>query len=481
MDSSSTSGSGAAVAGPEPTSSRRASYGPVLEDEPPRLRFTVGQYPTRFPLADAPGFISSIGAALARHADADAQVEPLEISLVFRAPHQHYIASLGAYATEHPHAALVTADHVRAWLRFGMARAAGSFVLELPPRPRSTTEESASGAAAEAEKNGVALELPRSAASAIVALTLGDATLALPAPADASFHALAELLLSNARISDQHRLSGLLSSPSFPRLKRLRLEHLAGVGELDLCVGDLEELAIVGVRDLWCLQVSAPRLRALRVTECFRLESSAGELAIAAPALEALTCSSMCRMQGLQFDSGPSVREIGGLPLWTHGHANHAARNEAAISIPKQCTAAHRLNLDLHVPSYMREALVDGMDSGMADCESILVDDIPQLLNITALRVNISTWKGHSYAASLARLIAQCSNLEDLRIEVTRGTEKPACLDRACVCHDEDGWENQQLSLERLVHLNITGFQGLDYEERLAQMILAGTPALKRE
>ncbi|EMS61723.1 hypothetical protein TRIUR3_14302 [Triticum urartu] len=117
----------------------------------------------------------------------------------------------------------------------------------------------------------------------------------------------------------------------------------------------------------------------------------------------------------------------------------------------------------------------------MADCESILVDDIPQLLNITALRVNISTWKGHSYAASLARLIAQCSNLEDLRIEVTRGTEKPACLDRACVCHDEDGWENQQLSLERLVHLNITGFQGLDYEERLAQMILAGTPALKRE
>ncbi|XBI45042.1 hypothetical protein VPH35_109597 [Triticum aestivum] len=144
-------------------------------------------------------------------------------------------------------------------------------------------------------------------------------------------------------------------------------------------------------------------------------------------------------MQGLQFD--------GGLPLWTHGHANHAARNEAAISILKQCTAANRLSLHLHVPSYMRDALVDGTGSGMADF-----------------------WQG-----------SQCSNLEDLRIDVTRGTEKPACLDRACVCHDEDGWENQQLSLERLVHLDIVGFQGLDYEERLAQMILAGAPALKRE
>ncbi|KAE8775681.1 hypothetical protein D1007_51798 [Hordeum vulgare] len=473
MESSSISASAsrAAVAGPEPTPARRASHGPVLEGEPPRLRFTVGQYPSRFPLADAPGFLSSIDAALARHADA--RVESLEISLVFRAPHQHYIASIGAYATEHPHAALVGADHVRAWLRYGMGRAAGSFVLEVPPR--------ASGAAAEAEKSGMALELPHSAVAASMALTLGDATLALPAPSDASFHALAEFLLSNARISDEHRLSGLLSSPSFPRLKRLRLEHLAGVGELDLCVGGLEELTIVGLRDLWCLQVNAPCLRRLSVTECFRLESSAGELAIAAPALEALTCSSMCRMQGLQFDGGPSVREIGALPLWTHGHANHDARNEAAIWILKQCTAAHRLSLHLHVPSYMREALVDAMDSGMADCDSILVDDIPHLLNITALTVSISTWNGHSYAASLARLIAQCSNLEDLSIEVMRGTDKPACSDRACVCHDEDGWENQQLSLKRLVHLDIAGFQGLDYEERLVQMILAAAPALKRE
>ena len=66
-------------------------------------------------------------------------------------------------------------------------------------------------------------------------------------------------------------------------------------------------------------------------------------------------------------------------------------------------------NAEISLVQYMRDALVDGTGSGMADCESILVDDIPQLLNITALTVNITTWKGHSYASSLARLTMQQS------------------------------------------------------------------------
>jgi hypothetical protein len=158
------------------------------------------------------------------------------------------------------------------------------------------------------------------------------------------------LLLGNVRIVDGDRLGELLSSPSCPRLKRLRLEYLMGTAELVLRVDELEELTIVSARDLQCLVVKAERLRTLCVTDCSSLESDEkGELVIYAPALEALTCSNMCKFRSLLFHA-PSVREIGKLPLWTHGHANQAGRNQASIWIIKHCAAARSLNLHLHVP-----------------------------------------------------------------------------------------------------------------------------------
>ncbi|XP_071678248.1 uncharacterized protein [Lolium perenne] len=340
MDSSGSNVAGDDAARTTTPSDSVNSLGPVFEDTPPRLRFTIGPCPHKFPPADAPGFISSIDDALARHAGADAQVESLEISLVFAAPYKIYLTSLGTYATEHPHAALIKAHHIRAWLRYGMARAAKSFVLEVPPPCPPLPKNEA-----------IVLDLPASAAAVTMALTLGNATLNLPAPAEASFHALTDLLLSNARIADGDRLGELLSSPSFPCLKRLRLQYLPGLTEQELAFDELEELTIVTARDLQCLVVHAQCMRTLCVTDCPSLESANGELAIVAPALQALTCANICSFQpGLQF-SARSVREIGELPLWTHGHQNEASRNQASIYILKHCgDALHRLHLHLHVP-----------------------------------------------------------------------------------------------------------------------------------
>jgi hypothetical protein len=241
---------------------RDVSLRPVIEEIPAFLRFAVGLRPEEFPLADAPAFISSIDDALARNADE--QLFQLEISLVFH-PDQFYIARLGKYDKEHPHAALIKAHHVRAWLRYGMAHAEESFVLEVPPCPP------------EEEHEGIALDLPASAVAETMALTLGNATLALPAPAEASFHNLTDLLLGNARIDDDGgRLGGLLSSSSFPRLQRLRLEYLVGVKVLDLRPRVLQELAIVGACDLRCLVLNATSLSTLTVTDCSELESYRG-------------------------------------------------------------------------------------------------------------------------------------------------------------------------------------------------------------
>jgi hypothetical protein len=63
--------------------------------------------------------------------------------------------------------------------------------------------------------------------------------------------------------------------------------------------------------------------------------------------------------------------------------------------------------------------------SNMVDYFDVLVgEEIPELPNVTYLTVTISAWSGHSYAASLARLIARCVNLEELHIVVNRDHEK---------------------------------------------------------
>jgi hypothetical protein len=143
-----------------------------------------------------------------------------------------------------------------------MARGRECFVLEVPPcgPPKK-------------ENEGTAIELPASAVGETIALTLGNATLTLPAPEQASFHALTALLLSHARIVDGDRLGDLLSSPSFPNLEKLRLEYLVGVAVLDLCIEELDELTIEGVRDLRGLVVNARFLLTLRVTDCPGLET----------------------------------------------------------------------------------------------------------------------------------------------------------------------------------------------------------------
>jgi hypothetical protein len=69
-------------------------------------------------------------------------------------------------------------------------------------------------------------------------------------------------------------------------------------------------------------------------------------------------------------------------------------------------------------------SLMQFMSEFLVDYGNILVEKIPKLPNITALTVTISAWSGHSYAASLARLIAQCVNLEELHIDVNRDYPK---------------------------------------------------------
>uniref|UniRef100_A0A0E0MN35 F-box domain-containing protein n=1 Tax=Oryza punctata TaxID=4537 RepID=A0A0E0MN35_ORYPU len=144
----------------------------------------------------------------------------------------------------------ITPASVAAWLRFAERRVAGAFSLDLPALSRNTRAS-----------------LPSSEKLHSMRLKLGGATIGVPDAGDA-YRSLADVLLSNVCLKDGDdvRLGNLLSSTSCPHLRRLELSAITGLTNLRLdATATLEELRLIGLRDMEQMEVDAPGLRELIV------------------------------------------------------------------------------------------------------------------------------------------------------------------------------------------------------------------------
>jgi hypothetical protein len=319
----------------------------------PSLRFAVTPNPFGAGTGlkdteDGRRLIAAVDAALARRAG---DVEELEINFVYGSPRNRYIdmTSGGFYLFRHGHAADITSGHVAAWLRFGERRVTGRFTLAVPAPPRHTKKT-----AAPAPERKLYAEIPASARSEAMSLTLGNATLAVPVAGAGAFDALADLLLSHARIAptiaNQSNLGDLLSAACCPRLRRLRLEYITGLAALRLrAAATLEELRLDHVRDMASLELDAPGLRSLHVADCYKLASDDAAVTISAPRLETLACAEMCHPDRLRFDGVATVRRLDKIFLWSHGRPG-VYSNAGVVWLLQHCTTADSLGVHISPP-----------------------------------------------------------------------------------------------------------------------------------
>ncbi|EEC69395.1 hypothetical protein OsI_38545 [Oryza sativa Indica Group] len=202
-----------------------------------------------------------------------------------RFAHCSYGAVRRYYFHDHRHEADITLSRVDSWLRFAERHVKGRFTLEVPlvaPVAARTPRRGEAGTAATSvtdDDEVVVVELPRSTRAEVMSLTLGYATVSVPATG--AFRALTDFTLHHAVLDagsggdDDLRLGHLLSSPCCPRLRRLCLRHVAGVATLRLdAAAALEELRLVHLPDLQWLDVDAQGLRLIRVGDCSRLPYS---------------------------------------------------------------------------------------------------------------------------------------------------------------------------------------------------------------
>ncbi|CAL5083364.1 unnamed protein product [Urochloa decumbens] len=408
----------------------------------PALRFASGEDVAP---ADGRRFNAVVGAVLGRRLDAGAgaRVEALEISTAYW-----------------PGRVLVDA-----WLRLAAAHVAGTFALVVaPPPPHPGRDQQLLG------------ELPATTSAAALRLSLGHATLQLPAAA--AFRELAELSLFNVALAPGQggRLGALLSSPCCPRLRRVSLEVLSGLPELRLeAAGALESLELAFLLDLRRLHVDAGALRVLRIRGCFAWTEEAaraGSVAIVrAPALVELACPRTRGTELLELGGGcPRVRRLG--PVCIRSHLLpwcDPGENDFAVELLRRCTAAHRLHVCLEVPP--RDLLY---------LEEDVMAEIPDLSHVTDLTVEVSSPGCHAFGASVANLLARCINLRRLRVDIVDAMEfrrKPPCLREHCACDAPSSWRDERMALP---HLREAAFVGFAACYHLAPLLLAGAPGLDR-
>ncbi|CAL4906331.1 unnamed protein product [Urochloa decumbens] len=287
----------------------------------PSLRFSVGE---SLSCDDEDGeACRRLIAALARRSSAGGHpdVEALEINFVCSSPHNMFISLpvRGSwYVLPHRHATAITSAHVAAWLRFAASHVTGSFKLAVP------TLMGPAMTALTPEERLRSVEMPASARAEAMSLSFGHARLTVPAAAAAAFHALRDLHIGHARVepggADERNLGELLSAASCPRLRRLRLEHIAGPVALRIdAAATLEELWLEEIRGLNSLEVDTPGLRdrELRVTHCFRLVDDDATARISAPRNDA--CSKpqcFCNGKDDQKISMEHLREVKFTHFW---------------------------------------------------------------------------------------------------------------------------------------------------------------------
>ncbi|XP_052139288.1 uncharacterized protein LOC127757755 [Oryza glaberrima] len=461
----------------------------------PALRFDVGPRSWRLggcgatdEAAAAARLVEAVDSVLARR-EGGADVKDLEINLVHhrsdggdRPPMCHGYPAMFVSSPspsrhrEEPRCDLlavpldvVTPARVAAWLRFAERRVAGSFSLRLPALSRRIAAAGSPPAV-----------LPCSERLHTMRLALGGAALAVPdAVAAAAYRSLTDLLLSKVSLDDDGddlRLCSLLSSASCPNLRRLELSDIDGLINLRLdAAATLEVLRLIGLRHMEQMEVDAPGLRELvlkRIYAHLMAAASASSVRIAAPGLQALTYEYDYACWGGAFPMVLDGERTAKLQVLSHGVPDKD-NNGAAAWFLQHCAAANRLDVVLKM-----EFDEEKMEEDIED----LIKDIPEVLNITDLRITVAISTGtvdtHAIGASVTKLIAKFRRIEYLSIDIDK--KAGDCTNFDCKCEQHKGWSNEMIPLDHLRMVDIRDFLPFNDQIELVCALIASAPALEK-
>ncbi|KAG0527470.1 hypothetical protein BDA96_06G236300 [Sorghum bicolor] len=275
-------------------------------------------------------------------------------------------------------------------------------------------------------------------------LSLGGVKLRLPSSSSTVvFSSLTDVSLEDITVKG-HLLSRLVSPPCCPRLRKLHLTDLRfSTMEGLLLEGDaLLELSIDSIENMQSLELRTPSLRVLHVQLCSDLE-------------------------GFTV-SAPRVR-VGTLRIQLHSHGDYDGddKNDTSVHLLQCCRLTKNLKVYLEVleTKYRRGDIIKGQ--------------IPSLTHVTSLSIHVTLWEPHSFGASVASFLAQCSNIRYLSLKLCYLIKKDTS-EQDLLCDNSCQWKSHEFSLAHLREVEFKKLVGTDCEFWFIQSILARETGIQK-
>ncbi|CAL5036925.1 unnamed protein product [Urochloa decumbens] len=365
------------------------------------------------------------------------------------------------------------------WMGYAFRHGVRSFDLDLrlPFVPPNLSWEHDDDYAEGKKRPAVLLdELPDPVRLETMRLALGGTRLRLPA-AIMKFASLTDLSLERIRIAagGAHLLGRLVSSASCPRLQKLRMKKIyiqAFYEEMSLEADVLSELWMEDVRVLMSLKLTTPRLRVLYIYKC-----SHEVLSVSAPRLEELAICQLGYPAPMRLDVDgnlPCVRRLK-LCLRSHCRSNSRlssylkAENDTSLLLLEHCSSLTCLQVILHGPKLSKEDV------------NMIKSRVPHLPHVTSLTVNVSLpFKRHGYGASVGSLLTRFRNLKHLSLHLPFFCELYYDLHAGLnhLCHHRYHWKSNDISMDHLQEVELTGLTGTDCELWFMKTMLASAKRL---
>ncbi|CAL5012060.1 unnamed protein product [Urochloa decumbens] len=351
-------------------------------------------------------------------------------------------------------------DSLGAWLPEAARRLSGDLVYKIRvPRVDEEAEEED-----QAGERG-AVQLPCFENAAGIYLSLGFLGLALPF--SGTFARLILLRLHRVRFHGPCELGHVVSSQSqrCPCLQKLSVRYSRGVDKLTIHSESLLRLNLWCLKGLRQLTVVAPALKELKLFRCFTENQPIAD--ISTPQLVSLEWRDSYDPSSVQLgDLGQLQRLKTDLSLvyWEHG----SRENHGILKLLQQFRFIHNHIINITL-AYLQD--IDNLPYSM--------EDLTVLPHTTFLIMEILN-NGHGFGPSSFHMLRLCTDIRRLSLVLHTLRDLESSCQSGCNCEQPTNWNTEELSLNRVEEVEITGLKGADHEVVSVERLFSWAMVLKK-
>ncbi|CAN6170622.1 unnamed protein product [Urochloa humidicola] len=345
-------------------------------------------------------------------------------------------------------------DSLGTWLPEAARRLSGDLVYNnrVPRVDEDSEEEDQAG------ERGTAVQLPCFENATGIYLNLG---FGLALPFSGTFARLIKLRLHRVRFHGPYELGDVVSSQRCPCLQKLSVRDSRGVDKLTIHSESLLRLNLCCLEGLRQLTVVAPSLKGLKLFGCFTENQPIAD--ISTPRLVSLEWMDLYDPSSVQLGDLGQLQRLTTdyfLVYWEHG----SRENHGILKLLQQFRFIHILNITL---AYLQD--IDDFPYSM--------EDITMLPHTTFLIMEIMN-NGHGFGPSSFHMLRLCTDIRRLSLNTLRGLE--SSCQSGCNCEQPTNWKTEELSLNRLEEVKITGLKGADHEVFFVERLFSWATVLKK-